>query len=176
MAEQIIWFQEYQFLEILSKNVCRMIAFDCISSSKCWCLQRNISNMFNSNKISNTCFVRYWWWRFTLYHSLLQSFRKFCWTVSEELRWQEKQDWLTDWLTDGSKTLYPPQLVAWGIIGHQITRIVRCWWFRLTDRFYTIMFQTTDFLQKRKKKYCNKMNYPITTIFVSELSFSYRIC
>ena len=27
-----------------------------------------------------------------------------------------KQDWLTDWLTDGSKTLYPPQLIAWGII------------------------------------------------------------
>ena len=24
-------------------------------------------------------------------------------------------DWLTDWRTDGSKTLYPPQLVAWGI-------------------------------------------------------------
>ena len=24
-------------------------------------------------------------------------------------------DWLTDWLMDGSKTLYPPQLVAWGI-------------------------------------------------------------
>ena len=24
-------------------------------------------------------------------------------------------DLLTDWLTDGSKTLYPPQLVAWGI-------------------------------------------------------------
>ena len=27
-------------------------------------------------------------------------------------------DWLTDWLTDGSKTFYPPQLVAWGIISH----------------------------------------------------------
>ena len=24
-------------------------------------------------------------------------------------------DWLTDWLTDRSKTLYPSQLVAWGI-------------------------------------------------------------
>ena len=59
------------------------------------------------------------------------SFRKFCWAVSEELRWQEKQDWRTDlltnrqtdWLTDGSKTLYPPQLVARGIIilsGHHI--------------------------------------------------------
>ena len=45
---------------------------------------------------------------------------KFCWAVSEQLRKQEKQDWLTDWmtdwLTDGSKTLYPAQLVAWGII------------------------------------------------------------
>ena len=47
----------------------------------------------------------------TLYPSLLQSFTKFCWAVSEELSRQEKQDWLTD----GSKTLYTPQLVAWGI-------------------------------------------------------------
>ena len=53
---------------------------------------------------------------YTLCPSYLQSFTKFCWVVSEELRWQEKQDWLTDRLTDGSKTLYPPQLVAWGII------------------------------------------------------------
>ena len=45
--------------------------------------------------------------------SLLKSFRKFCWAISEELRWQEKQDWPTDWLTDGSKTLYPPQLTDW---------------------------------------------------------------
>ena len=53
---------------------------------------------------------------YTLCPSYLQSFTKFCWAVSEELRYQEKQDWRTDWLTDGSKTLYPPQLVAWGII------------------------------------------------------------
>ena len=33
--------------------------------------------------------------------SLLQSFMKFCWVVSEELRWQERQDWRTDWLTKG---------------------------------------------------------------------------
>ena len=61
---------------------------------------------------------------YTLCPSLLQSFTKFCWAVSEELRWQEKQDWrtdwLTDWLTDRSKTLYPPQLVAWGIIKRQL--------------------------------------------------------
>ena len=38
---------------------------------------------------------------YTLCPSLLQSFRKFCWGVSEELRWQEKQDWLTDRQTDG---------------------------------------------------------------------------
>ena len=30
---------------------------------------------------------------YTLCPSLLQSFRKFCWTISEELHWQEKQDW-----------------------------------------------------------------------------------
>ena len=111
---------------------------------------------------------------YTLCPSLLQSFRKFCWAVSEELRSQtvlsnifhfgqiskfkkgvtpkkkkRNQNFLwicasthyvlhyykvsrnsverfqrscgnkknrTDWLTDGSKTLYPPQLVAWGII------------------------------------------------------------
>ena len=53
---------------------------------------------------------------YTLCPSFLQSFTKFCWMASEELRWQEKQDWRTDLLTDGSKTLYPPQLVAWGII------------------------------------------------------------
>ena len=53
---------------------------------------------------------------YTLCPSLLPSFTKFCWVVSEELRWQVKQDWRTDWLTDGSKTLYPQQLVAWGII------------------------------------------------------------
>ena len=29
---------------------------------------------------------------------------------------KNRTDGLTDWLTDGSKTLYPPQLVAWGII------------------------------------------------------------
>ena len=52
--------------------------------------------------------------------SQLQGFTKFCWAVSEELRWQEKQDWLTD----GSKTLYPPQLVAWGII----KQIQMMWW------------------------------------------------
>ena len=28
-------------------------------------------------------------------------FHKFFWAVSEELRWQEEQDWMTDWLTDG---------------------------------------------------------------------------
>ena len=47
--------------------------------------------------------------------SQLQSITKFCGAVSEELRWQEKQDWWTDWLRDRSKTLYPPQLIAWGI-------------------------------------------------------------
>ena len=122
----------------------------------------------------------------TLCHSLLQSFRKFYWAVSEELRWQtvlstgsifhfgqiskfkkglfrRKKNWikiscghahlhimsfitttfheilsssfrgvaltrktgLTDWMTDiltnRSKTLYPPQLVGWGII-FNITR------------------------------------------------------
>ena len=29
---------------------------------------------------------------------------------------KNRTDGQTDWLTDGSKTLYPPQLVAWGII------------------------------------------------------------
>ena len=115
---------------------------------------------------------------YTLSPSWLQSFTKFCWAVSQELRWQsvfssifhfgkiskfkkdEKKlnqnfpwicssthyvlhnykvspnsverfqrscadkknrtdrltDWLTDWLMDGSKTFYPLQLVAWGII------------------------------------------------------------
>ena len=51
--------------------------------------------------------------------SQLQSFTKFCCAVSEELHWQEIKalmDWLTDWLTDRSKTLYPLQLVARGII------------------------------------------------------------
>ena len=43
---------------------------------------------------------------YTLRPSELPSFTKFCWAVSEELRWQENQDWWTDWLTDGSKTLY----------------------------------------------------------------------
>ena len=38
---------------------------------------------------------------YTLCPSLLQSFMKFCWAVSEELLWQETQDWRTDWLTDG---------------------------------------------------------------------------
>ena len=33
----------------------------------------------------------------------------------EELRWHKNQDWLTNWRTDGSKSLYPPQLFAWGI-------------------------------------------------------------
>ena len=28
---------------------------------------------------------------------------------------KNRTDGLTDWLTDGSKTLYPPQFVAWGI-------------------------------------------------------------
>ena len=28
---------------------------------------------------------------------------------------KNRTDGLTDWLTDGSKTLFPPQLVAWGI-------------------------------------------------------------
>ena len=37
---------------------------------------------------------------YTLCPSLLQSFRKFCWAVSEELRSQEKQNWRTDGLTD----------------------------------------------------------------------------
>ena len=46
---------------------------------------------------------------YTLSPSLLQSFRKLCWAVSEELRWQEK---LTEGL--GSKTLNPSQFVAWG--------------------------------------------------------------
>ena len=49
---------------------------------------------------------------YTICSSKLQSFTTFCCVVSEELRWQEKQDCLTDWLTDwlmyGSKTLYPP--------------------------------------------------------------------
>ena len=50
-----------------------------------------------------------------------QRFTKFCRVVSEDLHWQEKQDWrtdkLTDWLTDGLvKKLYSPQLVAWGIM------------------------------------------------------------
>ena len=31
--------------------------------------------------------------------SQLRSLTKFCWVVSEELRWQEKQDWRTDWQT-----------------------------------------------------------------------------
>ena len=34
--------------------------------------------------------------------SLLQSFTKFCWAVSEEMCWKEKPDWLTD----RSKTIY----------------------------------------------------------------------
>ena len=37
---------------------------------------------------------------YTLSPSLLHSFRKICWAVSEELHWQEKQDWWTDWQTD----------------------------------------------------------------------------
>ena len=38
-----------------------------------------------------------------------------------------KKNWtdgLTDWLTDGSKTLYPLQLVAWGIIIYKCTIII----------------------------------------------------
>ena len=31
-----------------------------------------------------------------------------------------------DWLTDRSKTLYPPQLVAWGIIIHTL-HVFLCW-------------------------------------------------
>ena len=42
---------------------------------------------------------------YTLFPSFLQSFKKFCWAVSEVLPWEEKQDWLTvrltDWRTDG---------------------------------------------------------------------------
>ena len=36
-----------------------------------------------------------------------------------------RKTWLTDWLTDGSKTLYPPQLVAWSIINIGIKSWVR---------------------------------------------------
>ena len=53
-----------------------------------------------------------------------KSFTKFCWAVSEELRSQKtkqnknknKKTVLADWKKDWSKTLYPPQLVALGII------------------------------------------------------------
>ena len=38
---------------------------------------------------------------YTICPSLLKSFTKFCWAVLKELRWQEKQDWMTDWLTNG---------------------------------------------------------------------------
>ena len=37
---------------------------------------------------------------YTICSSKLQSFTTFCCVVSEELRWKEKQDCLTDWLTD----------------------------------------------------------------------------
>ena len=118
---------------------------------------------------------------YTLSPLKLQSFTKFCWAVSEELRKQtvfssifhfgqiskfkkgvtlrkkmesnflrictsthyvlhnyivsrnsverfqrscankkNRTDGLTDWLTDRSKTLYPPQLVAWGIKTHYL--------------------------------------------------------
>ena len=49
---------------------------------------------------------------YMIWRSQLQRFTKFCSAVSGELRWQEKQDWLTDWLTDTSKTLYPQQLTV----------------------------------------------------------------
>ena len=46
---------------------------------------------------------------YTLCPTLLQSFTKFFRAVSEELRWQEKQDWRTDWLTDGRvNNIIPP--------------------------------------------------------------------
>ena len=51
---------------------------------------------------------------YTLCLSLLKSFMKFCYAVSEELRWQEKQDWRTDWLTDGQK--HYTLRNYWGII------------------------------------------------------------
>ena len=51
--------------------------------------------------------------------SSLQNFTKICRAVSEEFHWHKTglKNGLIDWRlrTDGSKTLYPPQLVAWGI-------------------------------------------------------------
>ena len=48
----------------------------------------------------------------TEFHKILiERFRRSCAN-------KKKQDWLTDWLMDGSKTLYTPQLVAWGITNH----------------------------------------------------------
>ena len=47
------------------------------------------------------------------------TFHEFCRAVSEEFHWHKTglKNGLTDWRlrTDGSKTLFPPQLVAWGI-------------------------------------------------------------
>ena len=56
----------------------------------------------------------------TLCPSLLHSVTKFRWEVSKEFRWTKtnKQTNKTKnkkGLTDGSKLLHPPQLVAWGI-------------------------------------------------------------
>lgn len=56
---------------------------------------------------------------YTVCPSQLQSFTKIFLAVLEELRWQKKvrlTDGRTDWLMDGSNTIYPQQFVAWGII------------------------------------------------------------
>ena len=75
---------------------------------------------------------------------------KFCQAVSEELRWQEKQDWRTEWLTywlTGQK-LYPLHNLLGGVLfsisqGHNQVGI-KFFWYRFVEHLLYFVESAAD--------------------------------
>ena len=55
---------------------------------------------------------------------------------------KNRTDILTDWLTDGSKTLYPLQLVAWGIIKSMVYHFLPHRWGNLQEHVIVLSIWT----------------------------------
>ena len=102
---------------ILIKERVKKLTYPTLHAWECWIQRMAILQLgFTPRKKFNQTFL----WICASTHYVLHNYKVSLNSVERFrgvvlARKTGLMDWLTDCLTDGSKSLYPPQLVAWGI-------------------------------------------------------------